>query len=44
MVVNTCNPSYLEGRGRRLLSSKSAQAKLARFYLKNQIKTKGLRA
>jgi hypothetical protein len=41
MVVHTCNPSYSGGRGRRISTLKSAQAKLVRLCLKNK-NTKGL--
>jgi hypothetical protein len=38
----TClNPSYSEGGDRRIQSSRPAQAKPARFYLKNKIEKKG---
>jgi hypothetical protein len=36
-MVSACNPSYLEGRGRRILSSRSVRAKLTRPYFKNII-------
>jgi hypothetical protein len=38
LVVHACNPSYLEGGGRRIMSSRSAGAKLARLYLKTKYK------
>jgi hypothetical protein len=41
MVADACNPSYLEGRGRRITSSRPAWAKLARPYLKTKCKQKG---
>jgi hypothetical protein len=37
VVAHSCNSSYLGGRGRRIESSRPAQAKLARPYLKNKI-------
>jgi hypothetical protein len=40
MVVHTYNPSYLGGRGRRILSLRPVWAKLARPHLKNKIKDK----
>jgi hypothetical protein len=36
------NPSYSGGGGRRISSSRPAQAKLVRPYIKNKIQTKGL--
>jgi hypothetical protein len=38
LMVHTCNPSNSGGRGRRILSSRQARAKLVRPYLKNKIK------
>jgi hypothetical protein len=43
IVVHTCNPSYLGGRDRRIVSLRPTLAKFARPYLKNKIKTEGLR-
>jgi hypothetical protein len=40
-VVHICNPSYSRGRDRRIEDS---QAKLAKPYLENKLKTKGLGA
>jgi hypothetical protein len=37
MMVHACNPGYLGGRSRRILSSRPARAKLVRPYLKNKI-------
>jgi hypothetical protein len=39
-VVHASNPSYLEGRGRRITSLRSAWAKLGRLCLKNKIQRK----
>jgi hypothetical protein len=36
MVEHACDPKY-KGRGRRIVSSKPAQAKLGRPFLKNKI-------
>jgi hypothetical protein len=36
MVVHTYNPSYSGGEGKRIMSSRSAWAKLARSYLRIQ--------
>jgi hypothetical protein len=36
MVTHACNPSYSTDRDRRIMSSRSAQAKLVRPYLKNK--------
>jgi hypothetical protein len=44
MVVHAYNPSLLEGRSRKITSSKSTWAKLVRCYLKNKIQTKQLGA
>jgi hypothetical protein len=35
-VAHACNPSYLGGGGRRILSLRTAQTKLVRPYLKNK--------
>jgi hypothetical protein len=43
MVGLPCNLSYLGGGGRRMESSRPVQAKLARPYLKNKIKTQRAR-
>jgi hypothetical protein len=40
MVIIPFNPSHSGGRGRRISSSRTGQAKLVRPYLKNKIKTK----
>jgi hypothetical protein len=40
--MHACNPSYMGGRGRMMLSLRPALAKLVGLYLKNKIKTKGL--
>jgi hypothetical protein len=39
-VVCACNPSYLEGRDRRIVNSRSAQAKVERLCFKNKTKNK----
>jgi hypothetical protein len=38
MVVSTCNPSYSRGRGRWIMSSRLAWAKLVKPCLKNKNK------
>jgi hypothetical protein len=38
LVVHVCNPSFLEGK--RIMSSRSIQAKLVGLYLKNKTKQK----
>jgi hypothetical protein len=42
MVVLVYNPSYLRSKGRKIKSSRPAQAKLVRAKVKNKIQ-KGLR-
>jgi hypothetical protein len=42
--VYAYNPSYLGGRDRRITSLRPAWATLAITYIKNKVKTKGLRA
>jgi hypothetical protein len=45
VVVYACNPSYLSCTGRRIASSRPAQAKLVKLRLETQnIKSKGLGA
>jgi hypothetical protein len=39
--VHACNPSYLGGIGRRIMSSRPTGAKLSRLYLRNKIQSKG---
>jgi hypothetical protein len=43
MVVHACNPSHLEGGGRRIENLRLAWTKLARPYIRNNI-NKRLRA
>jgi hypothetical protein len=38
IVVNAYNPSYSGGRGKRIINSRPALAKLVRSYLKTKIK------
>jgi hypothetical protein len=38
MVAHTCNPRHAGGRGRRIISSRLAQSKVARPYLKSKIR------
>jgi hypothetical protein len=40
MMVHACNPSYSAVRDKKMVSSRSSQAKLARPYIKKKIKTK----
>jgi hypothetical protein len=40
VVVYIHNPRYVEGRGRKITSSRPVKAKLASPYLKNKIQTK----
>lgn len=42
MVKYTYNPNYLGGPNRRIVNSRPAQKKIARPYLKNEMKAKGL--
>jgi hypothetical protein len=44
VVVCFYNPSYSGGEGRKITSSRSAQEKLGRPYLRNKIQTKELGA
>jgi hypothetical protein len=40
MVFHSYNPSFLGGRGKRIVSSRPIQGKLGRLYLKNEINKK----
>jgi hypothetical protein len=42
MVVQACNCSYSGGRNWKIMNSMLSLAKLARHYLKNKIRRKGL--
>jgi hypothetical protein len=42
MLTHTYNSTYSENGGRRISTSRPVRAKLARSYLKNKIKIKGL--
>jgi hypothetical protein len=42
MVAHSSNPKYSGGRGKKIESSRPAQVKLERPYLKNKIKLKRL--
>jgi hypothetical protein len=44
VVAHMYNPSYSRGTGRKMMSLRLAQAKLARPYIKNKIETKELGA
>jgi hypothetical protein len=43
MMILICNPSYSEGRSRKIMSLILIRGKLSRPYHKDKIKTKGLR-
>jgi hypothetical protein len=42
MEVHIYNPSYSEGRGRKISSSRPAQAKVSKTLTQNKIQTKKL--